>query len=266
MLCIRTVTSRCCPLSCIRPIYSRHHSSSFSPPSFHPSGSTSADTNIPYGDPSLASSSYLPSRTASKPSPIADPATSETPIDLSEKEREMLARIIRVDQAGELGANYIYRGQHAVLKRGNDTRVADLVQHMWDGEKKHIAAFDKLVTQHGVRPTLLYPLWKVAGFALGAGTAMLGTRAAMACTEAVETVIGEHYDSQLKALADPTQFSSNHASVPLLRSILAEFRDDELEHLDTAIANESQQAPAHALLSAVIATGCRVAIAATERV
>ena len=65
---------------------------------------------------------------------------------------------------------------------------------MWDGEKKHIATFDKLVTQHGVRPTFLYPVWKAAGFALGAGTALMGKRAAMACTEAVETIIGEHYD------------------------------------------------------------------------
>jgi ubiquinone biosynthesis monooxygenase Coq7 len=74
---------------------------------------------------------------------------------------------------------------------------------MWDGEKKHIAAFDKLVTQHEVRPTLLYPIWKVAGFALGAGTALLGKRAAMACTEAVETVIGEHYNSSATFTSAP---------------------------------------------------------------
>lgn len=72
---------------------------------------------------------------------------------------------------------------------------------MWDGEKKHIAAFDKLVTQHNVRPTALYPIWKVAGFALGAGTALLGKRAAMACTEAVETAIGEHYNRSAPTLS-----------------------------------------------------------------
>jgi ubiquinone biosynthesis monooxygenase Coq7 len=159
---------------------------------------------------------------------------------------------------------------------------------MWDQEKKHIATFDKIVLQHGVRPTFLYPLWKVAAFSLGAGTAMMGRRTAMACTEAVETMIGEHYDSfvyllsypstyhrlmegsnmnrQLKSISDPVEFPSNHPSIVLLRKILTEFRDDELEHLDTAIANDSQKAPIHALLSAVIAGGCKVAIAATERV
>jgi ubiquinone biosynthesis monooxygenase Coq7 len=161
---------------------------------------------------------------------------------------------------------------------------------MWDGEKKHIATFDKLVTQHGVRPTFLYPVWKAAGFALGAGTALMGKRAAMACTEAVETIIGEHYDeyvppppssvsqltpitrySQLKLLSNEALFpvtspASSHPSITLLKGVLAEFRDDELEHLDTALKNESQQAPAHALLSAIIAVGCKVAIKATERI
>lgn len=132
-----------------------------------------------------------------------------------------------MDQAGELGANLIYQGQHAVFARGKDKSLADIVQvrpfaaraafadrltlilqHMWDGEKKHIAVFDKLVTQHDVRPTALYPLWKVAGFALGAGTALLGKRAAMACTEAVETVIGEHYNSCVPSLAPQLPFSS----------------------------------------------------------
>ena len=65
---------------------------------------------------------------------------------------------------------------------------------MWDQEKKHIAVMDKLVVQHRVRPTILTDVAKGAGFALGAVTAMLGKEAAMACTEAVETVIGEHYD------------------------------------------------------------------------
>lgn len=162
---------------------------------------------------------------------------------------------------------------------------------MWDGEKKHIAVFDKLVTQHGVRPTLLYPIWKAAGFALGAGTALMGKRAAMACTEAVETAIGEHYDryepldllrgaltadpyrhspprSQFRELSNEANFPSAelHPSIGLLREIVAEFRDDELGHLDTAIKNESQLEPTHALLSAIIGLGCKVAIATTEKV
>jgi len=246
----------------------RLHSTSSPRPSFAPSGSTSAGTEIPYGEPSLASSAYLPSQrlASGQAAPDASPGTKGTPATLTRKQRKLLEHIIRVDQAGELGANWIYKGQHAVLQRGKDRKAAGLVQEMWDGEKKHIATFDKLVTQHAVRPTLMYPLWKAMGFALGAGTAMMGTRAAMACTEAVETVIGEHYDSQLRALSLSTFPIDSHPSLPLLSNILEEFRDDELGHLDTAVENESQQAPDYALLSAVIATGCRVAISVTEKI
>ncbi|GAA5830925.1 hypothetical protein JCM11251_005080 [Rhodosporidiobolus azoricus] len=245
-------------------ILARSHSTG-PPPSFAPSGTTSADTEIPYGNPSLASSAYLPHDPKSA-RPAADfdsRATTETP-ELTPQQRDVLAKIIRVDQAGELGANYIYYGQHAVISNlTRDKRVTDLVQTMWDGEKKHIAAFDKLITQHEIRPTALYPIWKGVAFALGAGTALMGKRAAMACTEAVETVIGEHYNEQLDAIK---RDFPDHPSIPLLEKILVEFRDDELEHLDTAVANESQQAPAYSLLSAVIAGGCRWAIGFTGRV
>ncbi|GAA5862540.1 hypothetical protein JCM8547_002097 [Rhodosporidiobolus lusitaniae] len=242
----------------------RAHSSHSAPPSFAPSLTTSADTQVPYGDPALASSAYLPVDPSSSP-PSAPPpvdATSETP-ELTPAQRDVLEKIVRVDQAGELGANYIYYGQHAVMSLGKDKKTTDLVQAMWDGEKKHIAAFDKLITQHEVRPTLLYPVWKAMAFGLGAGTALMGKRAAMACTEAVETVIGEHYNEQLESLKKDFP---DHPSIPLLEKILVEFRDDELEHLDTAIANESQQAPAYSLLSAVIAGGCRWAIKTTEKI
>ncbi|GAA5945258.1 hypothetical protein JCM10213_001500 [Rhodosporidiobolus nylandii] len=243
-------------------ILARAHSTA--PPSFAPSGTTSADTNIPYGDPSLASHVYLPRDPRSSP-PEAEQdarATNETP-ELDPKQRRILESIIRVDQAGELGANYIYYGQYVIAKMGWDKRTTELVKAMWDGEKKHIAAFDKLITQHEVRPTALYPLWKAMAFGLGAGTALLGKRAAMACTEAVETVIGEHYNEQLQLLKKDFP---DHPSIPLLEKILVEFRDDELEHLDTAVANESQQAPAYALLSAVIAGGCRLAIKTVDKI
>jgi ubiquinone biosynthesis monooxygenase Coq7 len=121
---------------------------------------------------------------------------------------------------------------------------------------------DKLQLQHKVRPTLLSDVAKAAGYALGAATALMGKEAAMACTEAVETVIGEHYDDQLK---DLELLPSSHPSIPLLRDIVKEFRDDELEHLDTAVEHHSQRAPGYALLSAVIGGGCKVAIELCKR-
>jgi len=202
-----------------------------------------------------ASAVYLES------SGFADDSSTSTPSHLSRAQYETIDKAIRVDQAGEIAANWIYRGQMAVL--GRDPNVGPVIQAMWDQEKKHLEVMNKLQIQHRVRPTVLSDVSKVAGFALGAVTALMGKEAAMACTEAVETVIGEHYDDQLKEL---DTLPESHASVPLLKSVIREFRDDELEHLDTAVEHHSQRAPAHALLSAVVGAGCQVAIELCKRV
>ncbi|CAO0800708.1 unnamed protein product [Mucor circinelloides] len=180
---------------------------------------------------------------------------------LTDEERAYLDPMIRVDQAGEVGAYYIYKGQIAVL--GKDKNLRPILQEMWDQEKEHLARFDHLVGQHRVRPSLLRPLWEVAGYAVGAGTALLGKEAAMACTEAVETVIGNHYDDQLRelvAMKDPNQDLAD------LSKTVAQFRDEELEHHDIAVAHDAQRAPFHSVLKGVIMQGCKTAIWVAERV
>ncbi|TCD59817.1 hypothetical protein EIP91_011396 [Steccherinum ochraceum] len=207
----------------------------------------------------LLSTRSLPSAAYTDPTRNNEPAVRSTP-DITEHQRNRLEAALRVDQAGEVAANYIYMGQLAVLGRN---RVAGpLIQEMWDQEKKHLDVMNKLQLQHRVRPTVLWEVAKVAGFGLGAVTALMGKEAAMACTEAVETVIGEHYDDQLKEMED---LPSSHPSVPLLRDVIKEFRDDELEHLDTAVEHHSQRAPAHALLSTIVGGGCKVAIELCKR-
>ncbi|KAI8884613.1 ubiquinone biosynthesis protein COQ7 [Backusella circina FSU 941] len=173
----------------------------------------------------------------------------------------MLDPLIRVDQAGEVGAYYIYKGQMAVL--GNDVKLRPILQEMWDQEEQHLARFNELVGEHRVRPSLLRPLWEVAGYAVGYGTAMIGKEAAMACTEAVETVIGNHYDDQLRelvAIENPNQ------ELKELSETVAKFRDEELEHHDIAIAHDAQRAPFHSALKAVIMQGCKTAIWVASRV
>ncbi|TFY54901.1 hypothetical protein EVG20_g9521 [Dentipellis fragilis] len=184
---------------------------------------------------------------------------SSTPQSLPTSQQHVLDAVLRVDQAGEVAANYIYRGQFRVFE--NDKQLAPLIQDMWEQEKKHISVMNKLQLQHHVRPTMLWDVAKVAGFGLGVITSLMGKEAAMACTEAVETVIGEHYDDQLKEMQD---FDA-HPSIELLKDVICEFRDDELEHLDIAIENNSQRAPAHALLSSLIGVGCKVAIDVCKR-
>ena len=167
--------------------------------------------------------------------------------------RQRLDRIVRVDQAGEFGAVRIYAGQKAVLRRGPE---ADAVREMADQEKQHLETFDRIIAERRVRPTALGPLWRVAGFALGASTALIGPKAAMACTVAVEDVIDEHYTKQLDALG---------ADEPSLCATIAEFRDDELAHRDTGLEHGAEDAPAYEALSAAIKAGSRVAIWLSER-
>jgi 3-demethoxyubiquinol 3-hydroxylase len=166
----------------------------------------------------------------------------------------LVERIIRVDQAGEYGARRIYQGQLAVLPPGPD-RVA--VEHMAAQESRHLEAFDKLVGDRRVRPTALQPLWHVAGFALGAATALLGAKAAMACTVAVEEVIDEHYARQAAALPE---------SESELKSTIERFRGEEVEHRDLGLAHGAEGAPAYPLLTSAIKTGSRLAIWLAERI
>ena len=164
-------------------------------------------------------------------------------------------RMLRVDQAGEYGATRIYAGQLAVM--GDRAPLAGEIRHMAEQEAEHNAKFDALMAARGVRPTALQPLWNVAGFALGAATALIGPKAAMACTAAVEEEIERHYSQQLDELGPHD---------PELSGLIAQFRDDEREHRDLALANGAEQAPAYPLLSGAIRLGCRIAIRLAERV
>ena len=164
-------------------------------------------------------------------------------------------RMLRVDQAGEYGATRIYAGQLAVM--GDRAPLAGEIRHMAEQEAEHNAKFDALMAARGVRPTALQPLWNVAGFALGAATALIGPKAAMACTAAVEIEIDRHYSAQLDELGDRD---------PELSDMIAAFREDERDHRDLALANGAEQAPAYPLLSGAIRLGCRIAIRLAERV
>lgn len=171
---------------------------------------------------------------------------------------DVVQRVIRVDHAGEFGADRIYAGQMTVLGR---TVSGPIIQHMWDQEKKHLRDFQKLLQERRVRPTVLLPLWNVAGFVLGAGTALMGSEAAMACTVAVEEAIGEHYNRQLRVLMD-----GEHACDKQLLETIKRCRDDELEHLETGKNFGADQAPFYGTLTEVIKQGCRAAIWLSERV
>ena len=161
---------------------------------------------------------------------------------------ELVNAMIRVNHAGEHGAVRIYEGQLAVLS-GTGAEVP--IREMVEQEQRHLDGFDTLLADRKVRPTLLSPIWHVAGFALGAGTALLGPEAAMACTQAVEEVIGEHYAEQANQLGDDES---------KLRDMIEDYRADEIAHRDKAVVEGAEDAPGYELLTSAVKAGSRLAI------
>lgn len=191
-----------------------------------------------------------PDLTAERRIPLARPGRGAS--------KRRRAEILRVDHAGEYAAVHIYRAQKAVFEgRAGKAALAADMGEMQDQEAVHLARFDALLNAERVRPTLMTPVWRLAAMALGTGTALMGEKAAHACTEAVESVIEEHYADQIAELRDRD---------PALAAELAVFRDEELAHHDHAIDHGAREAPGYDLLSAVIKAGCRVAIKISEKV
>ncbi|HVL40635.1 MAG TPA: demethoxyubiquinone hydroxylase family protein [Brevundimonas sp.] len=191
-----------------------------------------------------------PDLTADRRIPLARPGRGAS--------KRRRAEILRVDHAGEYAAVHIYRAQKAVFEgRAGKAALAADMGEMQDQEAVHLARFDALLNAERVRPTLMTPVWRLAAMALGTGTALMGEKAAHACTEAVESVIEEHYADQIAELRDRD---------PALAAELSVFRDEELVHHDHAVDHGAREAPGYDLLSAVIKAGCRVAIKISEKV
>ncbi|KAF2674696.1 ubiquinone biosynthesis monooxygenase Coq7 [Microthyrium microscopicum] len=195
-------------------------------------------------------------------------SSSQKPLSLAQQ--EFLDRALRVNQAGELAAVLIYDAQTPPIVRQNP-QLKDLMKHMYDQEANHFQTFNELVAKHRIRPTLMYPVWRVAATALGWSTAVMGREAAMACTEAVETEIGEHYNRQVQTLfkwAQDVEAKGGQVSGEMkeLLGTLRRIRDEELEHLDHAVENDAKEARPYEALTGVIRTGCRAAIWISERV
>lgn len=168
-----------------------------------------------------------------------------------EPNKETLEQMLRVDHAGEYGANRIYEGQLAILKK---SKLRPELEHMLEQEREHLAKFDELLPKHKVRPSALMPLWHIGGLALGAGSALLGEKAAMACTVAVEEAIDEHYAEQEEALPEGE-----------LKEVVKKFRAEELEHRDAGLENGAEDMKGYELFHTAIKTGCKAAIFLAKR-
>lgn len=192
------------------------------------------------------SAKATPGKAAKKPAPASLPGD----MDMN----EYLNRMIRVNHAGEFGAKQIYAGQIAIL--GN-TEVGDTLRHMAEQEEVHLKYFEQQLAERRIRPTAMHPVWRVLGFALGAGTAMLGKEAAMACTVAVEEVIDAHYEEQVQKLP---------ANENALKKKILKFQAEELEHRDIGLEHDAKKTPGYEFLYRAISTSCKAAIWISKRI
>ena len=210
--------------------------------------------------------------TSANPMTTSDQATdgSKTKTVLSQEQRQFLDSALRVNQAGELAATLIYTAQTPPIVKSHP-HLRPLMKHMHDQEAGHFATFNKLLAKHRIRPTAMYPVWQAAATVLGWSTAMMGREAAMACTEAVETEIGNHYNGQVRELfrwMQELKSKGEEFDRELLELIdnIKRIRDEELEHLDLAVENDAKEAQPYGLLTNSIRSGCRGAIWISERV
>ncbi|KAL2369640.1 ubiquinone biosynthesis monooxygenase Coq7 [Blastomyces gilchristii SLH14081] len=189
---------------------------------------------------------------------------------LTQKQRDFLDSALRVNQAGELAATLIYAAQTPPVTRSHP-HLRPLMKHMYDQEAGHLTTFNDLVAKHRVRPTAMYPIWEVAATTLGWATGIMGREAAMACTEAVETEIGTHYNDQVREILGWFEDARERGEEPdeelvELVDTLRRIRDEELEHLDHAVENDAKDARPYDPLVNVIRLGCRAAIQISQRV
>jgi ubiquinone biosynthesis monooxygenase Coq7 len=169
---------------------------------------------------------------------------------------QKLHQAIRVNHAGEYGAKQIYAGQLAVFKLKKDIEMVKLIEHMKSQEDVHFDYFNQKIIDEKVRPTLMQPIWQIASFALGFGTALMGKKAAMLCTVAVEEVIDEHYRDQI----DNLEINKD------LKDKIEEFRQEELDHRDIALQNNAKDFCAHKPLSFLIKKASKLAIAISTKI
>lgn len=189
---------------------------------------------------------------------------------LSEEQKKFLDSALRVNQAGELAATLIYTAQTPPVVKAHPN-LHPLMKHMYDQEAGHFKKFNELLAKHRIRPTALYPVWQAAATVLGWTTGMMGKEAAMACTEAVETEIGNHYNSQVRELFKwMTELKERGEELdPELAELIKDIkriRDEELEHLDHAVEHDAKEAQPYEPLTKVIQYGCKGAIWVSERV
>ncbi len=159
------------------------------------------------------------------------PATGIPESDLSENEKEMAARLMRVNHAGEIAAQGLYHGQ-TLFARHQTTR-----RHLLDSahqETEHLYWCEQRIKQLGGRTSLLAPVWYAGSFAIGTLASLAGDRWSFAFIRETEEQVVEHLQSHLNRLSPKDKIT---------RTIIRQVISDEAEHAQSAYSQSSYKIP-----------------------
>ena len=148
------------------------------------------------------------------------------------KNKKKIDEIIRVNHAGEYGAQVIYKSQ---IRFSKSNLLKEELRRISSEEKVHLEYFEQQMLSNRTRPTIMQPLWRLGGTALGIVSSLLGEKYVHACTEAIESTIVDHYQQQIKYL------KKNKIKNDLRKNIM-KFCEEENQHkLNSQKQNYNQQ-------------------------
>jgi len=152
-----------------------------------------------------------------------NPATSIEESDLSATQKSHAAGLMRVNHAGEVAAQALYKGHAAVAR---DERIEQKMQHAAAEEFDHLAWCEQRIHELGEAPSRLSPVWYAGAYAIGAASGMLGDKWSLGFIAETERQVCAHLDSHLDGL--PVEDARS-------RAIVKRMRDEEAQHGENAV-------------------------------
>ena len=153
----------------------------------------------------------------------------EQPLTTSQKSHA--AGLMRINHAGEVAAQALYRGHAAVAR---DTGIEQQMQESAAEEYDHLAWCEQHIQELGEKPSKLSPIWYAGAYAIGAASGVLGDKWSLGFIAETEKQVVEHLESHLDGLPADDMRS---------RAIIEQMRDEEAEHGQKAIAAGAADLP-----------------------
>jgi ubiquinone biosynthesis monooxygenase Coq7 len=159
------------------------------------------------------------------------PAASMSESDLSQDEKELSARLMRINHCGEVCAQALYQGQAITAKNAKTSHVMNQAA---EEESDHLSWCEKRIEELDSHVSYLNPIWYAASFSMGVITGLMGDKVNLGFVAATEQEVCKHLDDHLEKLPVADVKS---------RVILSQMREDEKQHEMTAMKHGGAHFP-----------------------